>query len=77
MHGLLGLHSSPFASERRGGACLPSQSTKTACMFDKWISDAVLSVLRWFIDVEWERLSLTWWSGARPTSTSLLCAAQS
>ena len=34
-------------------------------MFDKWISDVVLTVLRWFVDVEWERLRLTWWSGVQ------------
>ena len=33
-------------------------------MFDKLISDLVLSVLRMFVDVEWERLRLTFWSGA-------------
>lgn len=33
-------------------------------LFDKWISELLQSLLRWFVDVEWERLSLTWWSGA-------------
>jgi hypothetical protein len=33
-------------------------------MIDKWISEAVLAFLRLFIDVEWEKLHLTWWGGA-------------
>lgn len=32
-------------------------------MFDRWVSEAILAILRLFVDIEWESLKLTLWSG--------------
>jgi len=34
-------------------------------MFNRLLSEGILAFLRLFIDVEWESLKLTFWSGAR------------
>lgn len=53
-----------FACARLAQRLGVAVGNNTRNMFDKWISELLQSVLRWFVDVEWERLSLTWWSGA-------------